>query len=101
MEGLRMAEHPDIVFRDGPAGRRPGLAGHHFDVWEIVETFHNEGDDTPAAAVYLGVSPGLVSAAIDYHVDHQSEIDEWIERNRRMAEEAEEAWRRSRNDRTR
>ncbi|MDQ3600772.1 MAG: hypothetical protein M3408_05910, partial [Actinomycetota bacterium] len=24
-EGLRMAEHPGVVFKDGPGGRRPGL----------------------------------------------------------------------------
>ena len=24
-EGLRMAEHPGVVFRDGPTGRRAGL----------------------------------------------------------------------------
>ncbi len=26
-EGLRMETHPGIVFRSGPAGRRPALAG--------------------------------------------------------------------------
>src|SRR6185437_9845048 len=25
-EGIRMAEHPGVVFRDGPTGRRAGLA---------------------------------------------------------------------------
>src|ERR1700737_2107110 len=34
-EGLRMAEHPGVVFRDGPTGRRAGLAGGP-DVWEVM-----------------------------------------------------------------
>jgi hypothetical protein len=31
-EGIRMAEHPGVVFRDGPTGRRAGLAAGP-DVW--------------------------------------------------------------------
>ena len=34
-EGLRMADHPGVVFRDGPTGRRAALAGGP-DVWEVV-----------------------------------------------------------------
>ena len=34
-EGLRTAEHPGIIFKDGPTGRRAALAGGP-DVWEIV-----------------------------------------------------------------
>src|SRR5712692_5064950 len=41
-EGLRMEEHPGIVFRTGPAGRRAGLAGHRLDVWQVTETVRNE-----------------------------------------------------------
>jgi hypothetical protein len=36
-EGLRMEDHPGIVFRDGPAGRRAALAGGP-DAWEVIET---------------------------------------------------------------
>jgi hypothetical protein len=34
-EGLRMDDHPLIVFRSGPAGRRPALAGGP-DIAEVV-----------------------------------------------------------------
>src|SRR5499427_998782 len=34
-EALRTSEHPGIVFRPGPTGRRAGLAGGP-DVWEII-----------------------------------------------------------------
>ena len=34
-EALRMGEHPGIVFRPGPTGRRAGLIGGP-DVWEAV-----------------------------------------------------------------
>lgn len=93
-EGLRTADHPGIVFRDGPAGRRPGLIGHRLDVWEVVETVRNENGDAQAAAEYLRISPGLVAAALNYYADFQDEVDQWIERNAAMAEEAESAHRR-------
>lgn len=93
-EGLRMADHPGIIFRDGPAGRRPGIAGHGLDVWEIVETVQIADGDAQVAASYLDISPGLVDSALDYYADYRNEIDEWIEANRRMAEDAEAAWKR-------
>ena len=34
-EGLRMMEHPGVLFRPGPTGRRAGLAAGP-DVWEVV-----------------------------------------------------------------
>lgn len=34
-EGLRMHEHPGVLFRTGPTGRRAGLAMGP-DIWEIV-----------------------------------------------------------------
>ncbi len=93
-EAVRMADHPGIVFRDGPAGRRAALAGHRLDVWQVVETVRQEGGDVEAAAEYLSISPGLVGAAVGYYADYRDEVQEWIDRNVAMAEEAEEAWRR-------
>lgn len=96
-----MAEHPGIVFRDGPAGRRPGLTGHGLDVWEIVETIQNEGGNPQAAAAYLGISLTLVIAALNYYLDYTDEIDQWIDRNRALAADAEAPWlRRQGNDLT-
>ena len=34
-EALRMAEHPGVIFRSGPTGRRAALAGGP-DVWEVI-----------------------------------------------------------------
>ncbi|HLH68106.1 MAG TPA: CopG family transcriptional regulator [Candidatus Dormibacteraeota bacterium] len=92
-EAVRMADHPGIVFRDGAGGRRAALAGHRLDVWQVIETVRHEGSRA-AAAEHLGISPGLVDAAVGYYADYREEIDEWIERNAALAREAEEAWRR-------
>lgn len=97
-EGLRLAEHPGIVFRDGAGGRRPGLAGLGLDVWEIVETVQDEGGNLQAAALYLDISPSLVGAAQDYYADYPEEINEWIRRNLTAADDAEAAWQRRRGN---
>jgi hypothetical protein len=92
-EGIRSASHPGITFRDGPAGRRAGLIGGP-DVWEVVEVWLNNRRKAKPAAKYLGLSLGLVEAALGYYAEFGSEIDDWIGRNQRLAAEAEAAWRR-------
>jgi uncharacterized protein (DUF433 family) len=97
-EGLRMRDHPGIVFRDGPAGRRAALAGGP-DVWEVIETVKGtgrHGEEAIAAAAEWGrLSAGQLRTAIRYYGDYQAEIDEWIDANRAEATRAREAWERA------
>jgi uncharacterized protein (DUF433 family) len=95
-EGLRMDEHPLIYFRDGAAGRRPALMGTRLDVWQVVETVRQNDNSAAEAAGYLQLPLAHVEACLDYFLAHQAEIDEWIEREREAAEQAETAWRRRR-----
>ena len=92
-EGLAMEEFPGVVFRDGPAGRRPGLLSGP-DVWEVVEVFLREDRDVEATAGSLGLRPGAVDAALRYYAANAADVDEWIERNRDLMREAEEQFRR-------
>lgn len=89
-EAIRVADHPGIVFRSGPAGRRAAIVGGP-DVWEVIETFDAEGKNIEATARYLKIPIGLARAAVDYYADNREEIDEWIRRNRSLAEDAEAA----------
>jgi hypothetical protein len=86
-EGIEMDEHPGIVFRSGPAGRRPGLIAGP-DVWEVVAV-HRSFDDTQRTAEWLDQPSSAVETAIGYYRSHRSEIDEWISRNEEAAEAAE------------
>jgi hypothetical protein len=90
-EGLAMDSYPGVVFRDGPAGRRPGVLGGP-DVWEVIQVFLAEGRSTEAASENLRLRPGLVDAAIAYYADHEEAVDEWIDANRTMLEEAAAAF---------
>src|ERR1700690_2619 len=48
-EALRMAEHPGVVFRPGPTGRRAALAGGP-DVWEVVRAVRSARAAEPELA---------------------------------------------------
>src|ERR1700736_5874402 len=48
-EGLRTDEYPGVVFRDGPAGRRAGLAGGP-DVWEVIRAVKSARSAEPELA---------------------------------------------------
>lgn len=95
-----MEDHPGIVFRDGPAGRRAGLAGGP-DVWELIAAVRAsdlEGDRAlEAAADWAGLTSAQVRIAVAYYADFRDEIDERIRRNIEEADAAEKRWRREQN----
>ncbi len=94
-EGLRMEDHPGIVFRDGPAGRRAALAGGP-DVWEIVkalkETWPSQEQAIAGAMQWGNLSRAQVDVAIRYYADFRDEVDERIAHNREEAERQHAAW---------
>jgi hypothetical protein len=98
-EGLRMEDHPGIVFRDGPAGRRAALAGGP-DVWEVVKTLKEMGtpqEQAIAGAMEWGsLSRAQVDAAVRYYADFPGEVDERIAHNRDEAERQHAAFLRAR-----
>lgn len=94
-EGLRMADHPGVVFRDGPAGRRPALVVGP-DVWELVvflrEIDERGQDAVAAAAEVFGVPEANVAAGIGYYAAFSDEIDAWITEAQEASERAEAEW---------
>lgn len=96
-EGMRMDDHPGIVFRDGPVGRRAALAGGS-DVWEVVSVVRNTGARGEAAigtaAEWLALTPAQVRTAMRYYGEYPDEIDERIRRNQEESAAAEAAWKR-------
>jgi hypothetical protein len=94
-EGLRMAEHPGIAFKDGPSGRRAALALGP-DVWEVVKAareMDERGDAAmQAVADLLNLTDEQVRVALRYYADHQGEVDAEVALAEEESVRAEEAW---------
>ena len=104
-EALRTNEHPGIVFRPGPTGRRAALSGGP-DVWEIIRAIKSAhaaepelaGDDVLAmVSDNTGVPLRLLRAAVRYWASFPDEVDAEIDAADAAEDAAERAWRRERN----
>jgi hypothetical protein len=102
-EGLRMDEHPGIVFRDGPTGRRAGLVRGP-DVWEVIRAVRSaraaepdldEGDLLHLVAENSGLTRDVIRIAVDYWAGYPAEVDARIEAADRAEAERYKAWQRA------
>lgn len=95
-EGLRMSDHPGVIFKDGPSGRRASLA-YGPDIWEIIKFLREIDERGPAAldaaADALAVEPNRIATAVSYYTDYTAEIDAEIADAEDASVRAEEAWR--------
>jgi hypothetical protein len=94
-EWLCMAEHPGVVFRDGPTGRRAALAAGP-DVWEVAAVLGQQKGSPEkrlaAAATSLGLPLRQVEIAADYWAAHRAEIDGRVTANLEAADRELAAW---------
>ena len=94
-EGLRMAEHPGVVFKNGPSGRRASLSVGP-DVWEVIKVsreIDRRGQAAvPAIADIMNLDGRQVATALRYYADHLDEIDAEIALADEESARAEEAW---------
>ena len=96
-EWLDLQRHPGVVIREALDGdRRPALEGGP-EIWSVVDTWRQTpaGErEVPSVAEFLGLRPDQVETALSWWAEHREEMDRWLERHHRLAEEEEEAWRR-------
>lgn len=101
-EALRSHEHPLVIFRDGPAGRRARLAGGP-DVWELIRAVHATRRAEPAlssaevvdlVADTSGVSETLVRAAVAYWADYPDDVNSLVARADQEEEQGRRRWER-------
>jgi hypothetical protein len=94
-EGLRMADHPGVIFKEGPSGRRAALA-YGPDVWEIIKFLREVDERGPgaidAAAEVFAVDTSRIAAAVSYYGDFADEIDTEIAEADEASARAEAAW---------
>jgi hypothetical protein len=91
-----MADHPGVIFKDGPSGRRAALA-YGPDVWEVIKFLREIDERGPAAidaaAEVVAVDSSRIAAAISYYGDYAEEIDAEIAEADEASARAEAAWR--------
>jgi hypothetical protein len=83
------------VFRDGPTGRRAGLASGP-DVWEVIVALQDlatagAGEAVAKTAKWLGLTAAQVRTAEGYYAAYPDEIDARIAENLAAADEARRA----------
>lgn len=95
-EGLRMADHPGVLFKDGPTGRRAAIA-YGPDVWEVIKVLREIDERGPAAltagAEVFAIDVNRLAAAVTYYGDYRDEIDAEIAAADDASQRAEHAWR--------
>jgi uncharacterized protein (DUF433 family) len=93
-EGLKMDEHPMIVFRDSVLGRRAMLQGSRLTVAQVVETVRNSNGSIEGTAEYLSLPVGKVRACVRYYADNRDEVDAYAARVDEENERLRAAWER-------
>jgi uncharacterized protein (DUF433 family) len=82
VEAVKMRRCPGIVFADGPAGRRPRIAGTGLDVWEIIATYQGlDRDPARLQAAYHWLTEAQLRAALGYAAVYPAEIEQQVARN--------------------
>lgn len=97
-----MEDHPGVIFRDGPTGRRAVLIGGP-DIREVIRTVKSARASEPGldaenivalVSTNTGVSARLIETAIRYWADYPEEIDVWIDEVESFEAQALLAWER-------
>nr|MDT0658152.1 hypothetical protein [Micromonospora sp. DSM 115978] len=100
-ESLRSYEHPGVIFRAGPTGRRAAIAGGP-DVWEVIAALDAIRDEQPdldgellatELTAVTGLTRDQVGNALRYYAAYPQEVDERIRANREATEREEQLWR--------
>jgi len=81
-EALRTRLFPGIAFRGDDFERRAWVIGTAFDVWQVVDAYHDLGS-IEALASEGTVSERAARLALAYYERFPQEVDEAIARNRR------------------
>lgn len=94
VEGVRVLDHPGIIFRGPDRDRRAALAAGP-DVWEVIARLRElDGSDEhriQELSDESGLHPRLIRLALDYAAAHPDEVRARVERNAEMIERSRRA----------
>jgi uncharacterized protein (DUF433 family) len=84
---------PGVVFTEGPTGLRATVAGTGLDVWEIIATWREVGENFERLqAAYHWLSEGQLRVALGYYEHNAEEIEARLAREQEWTPET--VWKR-------
>ncbi|WP_299430806.1 DUF433 domain-containing protein [uncultured Meiothermus sp.] len=87
-EAIRLRRVPGIAFVDGATGRRAVIAGTGLDVWELIATWKEVGEDEEALRqAYPWLSSMQLRSALGYYQLYPQEIDARLKREAQWTKE--------------
>jgi hypothetical protein len=91
-EGLRMADHPGVVFHDSAAHGRVAALGGGPDIAEVIDVLTGldaTGEERlTETATWFGLHASRIRVALGYYHAFRDEVDRQIERRHQEAAEA-------------
>ncbi len=87
-EAVRIRRCPGIIFTKGTTGRRARIAGTGIEIWEVIATFRNVGEDFDRLRrAYHWLTEQQLRSAIGYYRMYSEEIDHLIKQNEELTKE--------------
>ncbi len=87
-EAVRMRRAPGIIFVDGATGRRAVVAGSGLEVWEVIQTWREVGEDyRRLRTAYEWLSEPQLRAALSYWDLYGDEVEARLEREAKLTAE--------------
>lgn len=86
-EAIKARMFPGVAFRGTDDDRRAWVTGTGFDVWQIVEAYHELGSIEAVLDQDSSVSEQALRLALAYYRRFTEEIDQAIEENNRSVED--------------
>lgn len=84
-EAVRVQRCPGIIFTEGTAGRRARIGGTGIEVWEVIATFKNVGEDFKRLhRAYHWLTEHQLRSAIGYYRAYPEDIDRLIKQNEEL-----------------
>jgi len=88
-EAVKMQHCPGIVFTEGTTGRRERIAGTGIEVWEVISTYKNIGEEFGRLLkAYHWLTEQQLRSAVGYYKVYPEEINHLIKQNEELTRES-------------
>ena len=91
-EAERTRRYPGVAFRGSDHRRRAWLIGTHLDLWEVIQTWQDLGENNETVQEQLSLSARQLKLALAYYREFPDEIDSALSLQRRNLPELDSTY---------